>query len=89
MSGAGIPFAQFNCAAGTYYKLETTNKYNIKYIIEYFRYNDHKTIFLGIKSFEFKVWSRTYNKHKSNYDILFKTQNLIRRYRKNIISSKV
>jgi len=50
-----------------YYIIETTNQSNIEYIQSYFKYNNDKSYFLGSKSFEFKVWTRTYRKFKGNY----------------------
>lgn len=66
-----------------FYKLETTNSSNIEYIINYFRYKNYKSVFLGIKSFEYRIWSRTYINHKGNSLKLFKIQNLLQKYRKN------
>lgn len=67
-----------------YLKLETLNIKNIEYIIKYFRYSNYLTIFLGIKSFEFKIWIRSYNKYKNNYLKLNNVKNIIKRYRKNV-----
>lgn len=66
-----------------FYKLETTNNSNIEYIINYFRYKNYKSVFLGIKSFEYRIWSRTYIKHKGNHIKLLQIQNLLQKYRKN------
>lgn len=74
-----------------FYKLETTNNSNIKYIIDYFRYSNYKSVFLGIKSFEYRIWSRTYIKHKAskgdleggNNEKLLQIQNLLRKFIKN------
>lgn len=66
-----------------FYKLETTNNSNIEYIINYFRYKNYKSVFLGIKSFEYRIWSRTYIKHKGNYIKLLQIQNLLQKHRKN------
>lgn len=60
-----------------FYKLETINNSNIEYIINYFRYNNYKSIFLGIKSYEYRIWSRTYIKYKGNYLKLLKIKNLL------------
>ena len=50
-----------------YYIIGTTNSRNIEYIQNYFSYNNDKSYFLGSKSFEFKVWKRSYRKFKGNY----------------------
>lgn len=50
-----------------FYWLNTTNSRNIEYIINFFIYNDHFSLFKGVKSFEFSIWKRTYYKHKGNY----------------------
>nr|NP_861473.1 maturase [Kazachstania servazzii]CAD23428.1 maturase [Kazachstania servazzii] len=69
---------------GTYYKLETTNTKNIETIIKYFRYSNYKSVFLGMKSFEYRIWTRTYLKYKNDPIKLMEAQNLMRRYRKNM-----
>lgn len=68
----------------TYFKLETDNKKNIEYIMKIFIYSDYTLMFLGMKSFEFKIWIRSYLKYKNNYIKLLKIREIIRRYRKNI-----
>lgn len=57
----------------TYYTVVTTNARSIENIIKYYG-NTMK----GMKSFEFKVWSRSYAKHKGNYDKLNEIRNKIR-----------
>ena len=57
----------------TYYTLVTTNSRAIENIIKYF----HNTM-KGMKSFEFKVWARTYVKHKGDYYKLYEIRNKIR-----------
>lgn len=64
-----------------FYKLETTNSKNIEYIINYFRYSNYLSKFLGIKSFEFNIWIRSYYKYKNNYNKLNHVQYILRRYR--------
>lgn len=68
----------------TYFKLETTNSKNIENIIKIFIYSNYTLVFLGIKSFEFKIWVRSYYKYKNNYNKLLEIRDIIRRYRKNI-----
>lgn len=67
----------------TYYKLETTSKETIEYMINYFYTNNMNLIFLGKKGFEFKVWSRTFNKvkYKRNSLLLIDIRNWIRELR--------
>lgn len=67
-----------------YYKLETTNSQNIEYIIKYFRYSNYLTKFLGIKSFEFKIWIRSYYKYKNDYNKLNIVREIIRKSRYNL-----
>lgn len=50
------------------YKLETTNINNINLIINYFKFNNYKSKFLGIKAYEFKIWSRSFFKYKYKND---------------------
>ena len=64
-----------------YYIIGTTNSKNIEYIQNYFSYNNDKSYFLGSKSFEFKVWKRTYRKFKGNYIRLEKIRNWINKLR--------
>lgn len=56
--------------------METTNSRSIEYIIKYF-----DGTFKGMKSVEFRIWSRTYFKHKGNNDKLHKVQLLLRKIR--------
>ena len=56
------------------YILDTTNSRAIENIIKYF-YNTMK----GMKSVEYRIWSRSYNKHKGNFDKLFKIRDIIRK----------
>jgi LAGLIDADG endonuclease len=51
----------------------TTNSRSIENIIKYF----HQTM-KGMKSFEFKVWARSYVKHKNNFTKLNDNKNKIR-----------
>lgn len=48
------------------YKLETINNIDIDNIIKYFKFNNHKSRFLGLKSYEFKIWWRSFYKYKNN-----------------------
>lgn len=48
-----------------FYLLETSNNRNILYLIDYFH-----NYLKGIKSLEYRIWSRSYNKYKGNYQKL-------------------
>lgn len=65
-----------------FYNIETTNSKNIEYIINYFIYNDHKSYFSGMKSYEFSIWKRSYFKYKGNYSKLYAIREMLRTYRK-------
>lgn len=67
-----------------YYKLETTNSKDIEYIMKYFRYSNYLSKFLGMKSFEFKIWIRSYYKYKNDYNKLNLVREIIRKYRHNV-----
>nr|YP_009444457.1 hypothetical protein [Torulaspora quercuum]APD15063.1 hypothetical protein [Torulaspora quercuum]APD15080.1 hypothetical protein [Torulaspora quercuum]ATV99312.1 hypothetical protein [Torulaspora quercuum] len=67
-----------------YYKLETTNSKDIEYIMKYFRYSNYTSKFLGMKSFEFKIWMRSYSKYKNNYNKLNTMREIMRKYRHNV-----
>ena len=56
--------------------METTNSRSIESIIKYFNNS-----FKGMKSLEFRIWSRTYFKYKGNSDKLHKVQLLLRKIR--------
>lgn len=66
-----------------YYIIETVNNRSINYIINYFIKKDHKNIFLGMKSFEFNLWKRTYKKYKNDYSKLIKIRQIVRSLKKN------
>ena len=60
-----------------YYLLDVTNSRSIENIIKYF----HSTM-KGMKSFEYRIWSRSYNKYKGNYIKLIKIRDIIRKTKK-------
>jgi len=62
-----------------HYILDTTNSRAIENIIEYFR-NTMK----GVKSLEYRIWARSYVKHKNHYSKLYEIRDLIRKLRKNM-----
>ena len=56
-----------------YYSLSTTNSRAIENIIEFYT-NSMK----GMKAVEFRIWSRSYAKHKGNFDALNKIRDSVR-----------
>ena len=61
-----------------YYNINTTNSRAIENMILYFQ-NTMK----GMKSLEYKIWSRSYNKDKGNYQKLLSIINIIRNMKIN------
>ncbi len=59
-----------------HYILDTTNSRGIKNVSEYF-FNTMK----GMKSIEYRIWSRSFNKHKGDYAELFKVRSILRKLR--------
>ena len=75
---------KFNGSAiNNYYILETSNSRNIEYIrlSHFFSDKNDNSKFLGVKSFEFKVWKRTYRKFKGNFTRLEKIRLWINKLR--------
>jgi hypothetical protein len=62
-----------------FYSIDATSAKNIEYIINYFIFNDHTSLFLGSKSLEFSIWKRSYFKYKGNFQMLSKIRNKIRK----------
>lgn len=60
-----------------YYILDTTNSRAIENCIDYF-----KNTMKGVKSLEYKIWARSYTKHKGNYKKLSSIRDFIRKIRK-------
>lgn len=60
-----------------HYILDTTNSRAIENIIEYF----HGTM-KGVKSLEYRIWARSYAKHKNDYEKLYEIRKIIRNLRK-------
>jgi hypothetical protein len=56
-----------------HHMIDTTNSRAIKNVSEYF-FNTMK----GMKGVEYRIWSRSFNKHKGNYSQLVKIQKLLR-----------
>lgn len=63
-----------------HYILDTTNSRTIEYIIDYF-----KDTMKGVKSLEYKIWSRSYVKHKGNYEKLSNIRDTIRKIRTQLL----
>ena len=59
-----------------YYMIDTTNSRSIENVSEYFL-NTMK----GMKGVEYRIWSRSFNKHKGDYSELVKVQEVLRRLR--------
>ena len=59
--------------------LDTTNSRTIENIIDFF-----KDTMKGMKSVEYRIWARSYKKHKGNYDKLNEIREIIRNLRKNL-----
>jgi hypothetical protein len=60
--------------------LDTTNSKAIENIIDFF-----KDTMKGMKSVEYRIWARSYRKHKGNYDKLKEIREIIRNLRKNLL----
>ena len=59
-----------------YYILDTTNSRGIKNVSEYFL-NTMK----GMKSVEYRIWSRSFNNHKGDYAELYKVKKILQKLR--------
>ena len=68
------------------FSLVTTNSRAIENIIKYFR-NTMK----GMKSLEYRIWSRSYTKHKGNFVALNNIRNYVRllRLRRNTLENEI
>jgi hypothetical protein len=63
-----------------HYILDTTNSKSIEYIINYF-FKEIK----GVKSLEYRIWARSYNKYKYDYEKLKNIRITIRKLRKTLL----
>lgn len=63
-----------------HYILDTTNSRAIENIITYF-----KDEMKGVKSLEYKIWARSYNKNKGDYIKLLHIRSTIRKIRKTLV----
>ena len=66
-----------------YYLLDTTNSRAIENIIQYF----HKTM-KGMKSVEYRIWARSYGKHKGDFSKLSTIRNIIRKLKTKLMEIK-
>ena len=63
-----------------YYILDTTNSRSIENIIEYF----HNTM-KGMKSVEYRIWARSYVKHKGDFKKLSNIRDIIRKLKTKLM----
>lgn len=63
-----------------YYILETTNSRSIENLIYFF-----KDTMKGMKALEYRIWARSYIKHKGCYDKLTKIRDIMRNLKKNLL----
>ena len=66
-----------------YYTLDTTNSRAIENIIQYF----YKTM-KGMKSVEYRIWARSYGKHKGDFSKLSIIRDIIRKLKTNLMEIK-
>ena len=66
-----------------YYILDTTNSRAIENIIQYF----YKTM-KGMKSVEYRIWARSYGKHKGDFSKLSSIRDIIRKLKTNLMEIK-
>jgi hypothetical protein len=66
-----------------YFILDTTNSRAIENIIQYF----HKTM-KGMKSVEYRIWARSYVKHKGDFNKLSKIRDIIRKLKVKLMEIK-
>lgn len=66
-----------------HYILDTTNSRAIRNIIDYF-----KDTMKGVKSLEYKIWARSYNRNKGDYKKLHLIRDMVRKLRKNLLEIK-
>jgi hypothetical protein len=72
----GISTKVVYISKNNYYRLDTTNSRAISNIIDYFN-NSMK----GMKAVEYKIWSRSFNKDKGNFEKLIKIREQMRKLR--------
>lgn len=59
-------------------EIKTINSKTIEYIIKYFTYNDNKSYFSGMISYEFNLWNKSY---QYNNNKLYKIMRIMNNYR--------
>ena len=62
-----------------HYTLDTTNSRSIENIINYF-----KDTMKGMKTVEYRIWARSYNKNKGNFEKLSSIRDILRKLRTNL-----
>ncbi len=65
-----------------FFILDTTNSRAIENIIKYFKDN-----LIGMKSVEYKIWARSYVKHKGDYTKLLSIQNIMRSIKSKLVDT--
>ena len=65
-----------------HYILDTTNSRAIENIIEYF----HNTM-KGMKSVEYRIWARSYFKHKGEYEELSRIREILRKLKTKLLTT--
>jgi molybdenum cofactor biosynthesis enzyme MoaA len=75
-----IPTAVKFRSKHNHYILDTTNSRAIENIIEYF----HNTM-KGMKSVEYRIWARSYAKHKGDYFKLSEIRDIIRKLKTRLL----
>lgn len=78
-----IPIAVRFKSNHNYYLLDTTNSRAIENIIQYF----HKTM-KGMKSVEYRIWARSYAKHKGDFSKLSNIRDVIRKLKIKLMEIK-
>lgn len=63
-----------------YFMLDTTNSKAIENIIQYFKDN-----LVAMKNVEYKIWARSYSKHKGDFDQLSIVRDTMRSMKKNYV----
>ena len=63
-----------------YYILDTTNSKAVENLISYFKDN-----LVGMKSVEYKIWARSYGKHKGDYGKLLSIREIVRKIKTKLV----
>lgn len=70
-----------------FYKIDTTNSRTIKFIIDYFTTDNNKSLFKGIKSYEFSIWKKSFFKYRKDYPKLKEISIHIKNFRNKTIKN--